>query len=839
MGEPSVYESPYEYDNSDEGCNAELIIIADSDHVQGMAPRTLRLPALSTRRERKRFGLPLILSDRIQELEIQPDGSLSQEAEMRIWSGGEFPPDVFAENPPRKNKKLKVDPALERFVWLKKSVLAPPELTLRDRSAMALAAAWTDRAEVESQMEEMGDSDMALVFKAEVGVYLKGHALAAFVRREGGLETLMHRCWPEVFQRLLTSVYKEISRFDQTAGARQALSRCVREFREKTEARRSFHPAVHRLGLTASFEQHTSSLPDAEEVELYEYYWMQEERHFESHSYPPLKYPLPYALRNIDSAATTIFVDSCFEPLPTIRNRQKFWRNRREITGSDIQDEENGKVLSQPTADFRQRSYTKKSPWLEEENLSPFRRHLLLLCAITRSYQNHSLQAVVVMSVLALADPFYSASRMTADNRHRAPLLRPLRFDVYWYLARALSWLHVDMDLPLACLERMKRGYAELLPPLCLGDRARIVLAQLEIFVRYGYYKQARDLFWLWHDRLPSTSRLYEELVLIYCAGALHAIQDEWAELKLTILVHQRCRDLGCWKKHVVPMLRSSKTKMLLLKSILLRCLSDMTLREDFRRDCNNALLVCQMYLIMQKKLDVRDLFVRGEHYQNIRYKIMWNECPDNSPHLRSFLWVLPWNCNNMDSWAILKERYDNSIKPQLAEASQQVMPRMYADYLFSLLTTSLVFNFHKRNRDLIQETQTAYLKSTGGRHHRIAILGRLLAVHDDDQFGLLPVNPTVDFSKKEVKEEAERPYPAGVSIVHPQAKLEELTGAGTVQRSIDEFATETMRHSLGNFRGLNWNSDEAFCQYLRDRDSMMAVHFDVGLRILRFAKKM
>ena len=93
----------------------------------------------------------------------------------------------------------------------------------------------------------MGRSPMAMIFKAEVGVFLKGHHLVVFIRKEGGLNTLAQNCWPGVFQRLLTAVYAEIARFDQDPVDRKDLSRCVRVFREKTEKRAVLQTAVHRL----------------------------------------------------------------------------------------------------------------------------------------------------------------------------------------------------------------------------------------------------------------------------------------------------------------------------------------------------------------------------------------------------------------------------------------------------------------------------------------------------------------------------------------------------------------------------------------------------------------
>jgi hypothetical protein len=389
----------------------------------------------------------------------------------------------------------------------------------------------------------------------------------------------------------------------------------------------------------------------------------------------------------------------------------------------------------------------------------------------------------------------------------------------------------------------MKRHFSLQLLPLCLGDHGRLVLTQMEILVRYGYHKPARDLFWHWFGRFPCTSWLHQELVLIYTAGALNVIQEELMELKVTLLLHLQCRnvkfeDIGCWKKHVVPMLRSCKTKLLLLKSILLRCLSNLTQREDFRRDLNNALTVCQMYLLIHKKVDARDTTVNAAYYSNLYFRLRWNDSPDDSPHLRAFLWPMPRDVTSFNSWFHSHHQtLSKEIKVQWMQFCQQETPRMYADVLFTYLTGALFFDENESNRELIQETQTAYIKATAGRHHRIAILTRLLVLYDDMEGALLPVDPSKDFTHRDVIASASRPDPAP-STVHPHIRPENLTGALTVQRRIDEFTVDTMRDSLSGFRKCDLGTPDKFCTYLRRRDSLMDVHLDVGLRLLRFAKQ-
>lgn len=232
------------------------------------------------------------LSYRIEDLESPPQDPLDS---LLLLPKHLLPPAIGPSSSSSDSaKKGHPSPLNQCWSWLNDWLEKPAAATLSERCATALAASWSDHLDVQKQMKELGDSDMALVFKAEVAVHLKGFQLVAFLHNVGGLDELMQRCWPEVFQRLLTSVYKEIARFDQTPRVRQALSRCIRRFREATESRATFHPAVHRLGLTGSYDQ---GLLDDEDVWLLEFYKAQDCQEAKLGFCPLLVYPLPYALR--------------------------------------------------------------------------------------------------------------------------------------------------------------------------------------------------------------------------------------------------------------------------------------------------------------------------------------------------------------------------------------------------------------------------------------------------------------------------------------------------------------------------------------------------------------
>jgi len=828
---PLLYRPADEFNNSDE-LHLRARMLDPPSHSAASSSSSSSFP-------RSRPKKRLCLSERINEVE-NPSSDSSD-------SGPEMPLPAVLNLGKRREQPQPPSPEFERLFWLKRSVVKPPEERLSDRSAKALASSISDAEELKAFRAEInaryGNSAMAVVFKSEIAVHLKSSLLAAFVSGEGGLEELMLSCWPDVFLRLLTSVYGEIARFDQDSRARQALSREIRIFREKTEERTAFHPAVHRLGLTRSFEQ--DRLADPEEEALYEYFFAQDERRISQTPVLPLRYPLPHVLR-IDPATTAPFVGTCAAFVGSVKSRQKAWRNFLQAgtpsriggpPSAAVFEEEGGLVLTEWTADFR-KLCTPEMTLTSLEKESVFLRHLAALRFVTQTFLNGGFQVALAASLLALIDPFYSTSNLPTEVRlTKASFLRLLRADTYRYLARCLSWLHADMDLPLACLKKMKTLSDGSLPPQSLGDQGRLALTQLEIFVRYGYYRPARDLFWIWFGRFPSTSWIHEELVLIYCAGALSSVQEELLEIHATKLLHRKCkdrryRDLDCVRKHLVPLLRSCKTKLLLLKSILLRSLSDLTLREDFRRDCNNALTVCQYYLLVHKRVDSGDVHETNGYYQQLHDRLVWNESADDSPHLRAFLRPFFRFPTSRNGWTSLKENhYETVVLAKLAIRSGLENPRLYSDHLFTLVTGFLFFNFcPEDNRELIQETQTSYAKSTAGRHHRVALLARLLDIYDDfREDGAGSADASVDFSVCRISSS-----PSGVPD-----KQQLLTCGRTAARRIDECGIEGLRDALTDFRSCDLSSEEKFCLYLRRRDSFVDVHLDVGFRLMRFSEKL
>jgi hypothetical protein len=286
-------------------------------------------------------------------------------------------------------------------------------------------------------------------------------------------------------------------------------------------------------------------------------------------------------------------------------------------------------------------------------------------------------------------------------------------------------------------------------------------------------------------------------------------------------------------------------------------------LREHFRLDVNNALLFCQAYLLVQRKVEYQVYPHRVSHAgHNLAERIKWNRSKHNSPHLAPFSYCLP--SDDVDShyywkWTFheLKERV---IAPMII-SSHQAHPRLAADYLCAFVASAVFFNNHKELLLWVSEAKNAYLTSTGRRHHREKLLFDLHRSLEFPDHWTLAVDQSFREQAEQAQSQADaeasapnlskgirkQPAPNALpsppksvtmlpSPVHPHAKLKLLTSAGTALKDIQTFTTDTMTDCLCDFRHCNLSSDEAFCRYLRERDLFMPDILQGGLAVLRFA---
>ena len=96
------------------------------------------------------------------------------------------------------------------------------------------------------------------------------------------------------------------------------------------------------------------------------------------------------------------------------------------------------------------------------------------------------------------------------------------------------------MDAPLACYQKAKKMVMAQQPP-CFSEQARLALMQQEILIRYGHYSRAREVLTIWFDKLPSTSWMHEELVMIHATGVFYATQEWIVAAHITNMIHEQC----------------------------------------------------------------------------------------------------------------------------------------------------------------------------------------------------------------------------------------------------------------------------------------------------------
>ena len=738
--------------------------------------------------------------------------------------------DEAGEAEAKKNERTKYCPLRIRIEWLRKNYCRPPALTLREKSARAVADTWSDRYEVWDRLEEMGRSPAASAFKAEIGVHLKGDNLVAFIRREGGLDALSQRSWPEVFQRLLRSVYAEMSRFDLAYPAKKELSRSIKAFRHKTLKRETLQVGVHRLGLTDMFYQ-----PQLKGLDRQLWSFHQKEA-FKDHvmiDYPPLKYPLPPVLCNTNRAQAALY-DRCYPINTEVANKEAAWR--RKVSSEVREREERGLELSKETKALFRSSLHPIMFWSNGAKKPLSERHAQLLITLVKLGAVGSHKVAVTAAFLILTHPFYSLDRIRLEEPELAPRFRDYRVDIYRVLSKSLAWLHASLDLPLAVLHLAKLHVHATQPP-CLSELARLALIELEIHVRYGHYVRAGELFWSWFGCLPSSSRLFEEMVTLYCFGVFSSVQEQLMEALLTEGAHRDCNfTTGCWELYVKPIAQAAGNKIFRLRCLLHRCESDVTVTDKFRRVLEQAQIICSFFNLCVLKISSRhrELFV-------LELKVWQERCTWSrwaGPELATFTYPVPRDVTDRDGWRCLVEYvrdYENRSFGEISSTGDY--KRNNADFLFSLLLGLLLHQFNGFTyKHLIRECLETYKKSTVGRHHRIPLLEKLVDLHEGGDKLVVKPHKYLNEEEREVaRKVAEARGDKYRYPTHPTAKKEEVSYGELTVSAIRAFSISTMQDCLEDFERQDFSSADQFCRYLRERDDAAPAWIEFGLKCFRF----
>jgi len=171
-----------------------------------------------------------------------------------------------------------------------------PSNTLLENSARALANAWMqDQDLVPDFTDHTLQSEMGLVFKVQVAIHLQGLHLLKWIRSQHGLESLAHRIWPDLFQRLLTTIFVEMGRDNQRLSVVHSLRYILQDYKAHVSKSQHLEHTLQRLGLTNFFRQGKTSFDD--NLIMF-YYWFLEDRTLNFRGKLPLVYPLPIVLQS-------------------------------------------------------------------------------------------------------------------------------------------------------------------------------------------------------------------------------------------------------------------------------------------------------------------------------------------------------------------------------------------------------------------------------------------------------------------------------------------------------------------------------------------------------------
>jgi len=129
---------------------------------------------------------------------------------------------------------------------------------------------------------------------------------------------------------------------------------------------------------------------------------------------------------------------------------------------------------------------------------------------------------------------------------------RKFKVDVGVRLATSLSAFHFFLDVPLSCLALVEgSSIATDGASRCsnlLANRWQMAVARHEVLVAYGLHREAADLFVKNLGRIPSSSYLYDELVLVHVWSQLQLALDVLLEMYVSLAMHKFCQAANeCW----------------------------------------------------------------------------------------------------------------------------------------------------------------------------------------------------------------------------------------------------------------------------------------------------
>jgi hypothetical protein len=674
-----------------------------------------------------------------------------------------------------------------------------PSNSLLEKSAQTLAEAWMRGENVMPDFfDSRFQSQMSLIFKLQIAIYLKGAQLFLWLRSQNGLESLAAEAWPDLFQKLLTVIFNEVDKVDQRVSIRNSLLYLLEDYQKIVRTSPDLQHTLHRLGLTHYFRQGKTHYED--NLQLF-YYWYLEDRSPNFRGVLPMVYPMPFVLQSRWPKIKD-YREAFYATNPSIQDKKKEWQ--LSVTAEEYKNENEGKSISPATSQKQKSLYEAYC-----EHYTPSERFMSCLSVMVRSQVNGSYPVVLVAALLSLIHPFYSGK---SDSSY--PSLRMFRVDIFWFLSRALCLFYAQLDLPLVCFFMAQQSMG---PFPLLSDRMRLALCYQAIAVNYGHWFAAVKVYDEWCSKVPSSSWLYEELVFNHIVGLFWRMENLLVEMYINKILHQACSK-ECWQKHIQSHTWRLKAIKMKLLGAVYRTICQHAPQQKFRQNMDIVLYLCEVYEITIEKILHNN---RGSHF-DYKLKKIWEKLQNNtdfntSRHLTPFIRSLPYYPASQYFWDNLIQNHVDNHKRLLQSFSLMDTPKTYADRLFSLVVNMLYhYNHDQPYFSVIQATLQAYQKSTAGRHYRIPLLRRLLQVNKD------PVTHQLKASNNQAEH------------VHAGLTPAEISAVDMTQREIEAFAI-TARDSRNDFEHKDLSNDEKFIMYLKQRDPLMPAWIDMGLDCLRF----
>jgi len=684
------------------------------------------------------------------------------------------------------------------MVKIKQLMPVMPSHSLLEQSARALAEAWMrDHDLVPDFSDNTLQSEMGIIFKAQIAIYLTGMFLVQWIRSQNGLKSLADKVWPDQFQKLLTAIFQQIDSASECHSIKSTLRFLLEDYKKSVGQSQDLQHTLHRLGLTRFFCQKTVHLNDT--LKLF-YYWHLEDRSPNFRGVLPMVYPMPFVLQSC-CRKTKDFRTAFYANSNSIQEKKREWLLR--VTAQEAQEEDEGKTISSQTFQKQNAVYQAYC-----EKYTSAERFMSCISVMVRSQVNQSYPVVLVAALFSLVHPFYS-------GKHELdyPSLRLFRVDIFWFLSRALCSFYAQLDLPLVCFFMAQQSMGSV---PCLSERLRCALCFQTIAIHYGHWQAAAETFEEWHSQVPAASWLFEELVYQHIVGLFWQIENLLVEIYINIILHRKCKKICNEKQLSEPI---SKLRLLNYKarSVTYEVMCTNTSLPSFLDNMDIVQCLCEYFSVTADKIQNQNNQVMYDDIlKNVWQKLQKNTEFNTSRHLTPFMKMLPYFVNSSFFWDKLIETNTVTIKRMLQSFSLLEMPKTYADRLFSLVSCMLHHHYGNSFAHVIQATLDAYLKSTAGRHYRIPLLRKLLQVYSNPNSHQLTIEPNK-------------------TNPHSNLSASESSAIHMTLRDIEAFSV-TATDARNDFENVDVSNDEKLIMYMKKRDPLMPAWIDTGLDAIRFA---